>query len=222
MVDTETLPQSLGAAFAVLNAKAADRSPEAELRRWFDLHTALVGAHRLSAAQGAWRYSCLYDLVARVGRAYAPRPLPKPYRKLPLRECYANATRMALYTPGLTYVEGYGYTEAGFPAAHAWCVDDDHNVYDFTWRWTARAGATHFRPERGALIGVPIPTPLLAAVLAKREYYSVLDDWEHDFPALHREWDPQRLIEHYRALPDRGAARRTRAETRAERANDAQ
>lgn len=79
----------------------------------------------------------LARLVLKIGKAYAG----VPFRGKPRapKKCFENALRYA-EANGLRYAEGYGLSGTliknglFFPVEHAWCVDDEGNAVDPTWR----------------------------------------------------------------------------------------
>lgn len=85
----------------------------------------------------AWVYRSLDELLLVHGRLFTPAPLSRRYRRLPERQCYANAFAMASVREELTYVEGYAVCDFGdgdlLPLQHAWCVTADGTVVDPTW-----------------------------------------------------------------------------------------
>lgn len=85
----------------------------------------------------AWVHRSLEELLLEHGRLFVPAPLGNGYRRLPERQCYANAFLMASVREELTYVEGYAVCDFGdgdwLPLQHAWCVTADGTVVDPTW-----------------------------------------------------------------------------------------
>lgn len=156
-----------------------------------------------------WRYQSTEGLVVDKGTVYTPRPLPAGERPMTIKQCFVNSyIQAAMLHEDLTYVEGYGMTGLGLPNYHAWCLDANGEVLDFTWRWTSDGGDKHLDCAKGALIGVPVPTRLLKAVWRSREYVGVLQDYEHDFPVLRLGWDTDALTEFYEGLPGPEARKR--------------
>ena len=75
-----------------------------------------------------------YRLLAERGVDFVFSPLPDGEEYGFAKNCYGNATnRVLLGPPGLTYHEGLVVTHAG-TVPHAWAVDDDGSVLDFTLR----------------------------------------------------------------------------------------
>ncbi|REJ64999.1 MAG: hypothetical protein DWQ31_19635 [Planctomycetota bacterium] len=114
--------------------------------------------------------------VRRYGRLYKPQPLPRPFRAGRIRACFANSYRMAV-RHRLTYVEGYAATVNRHGHLHAWCVDEDGNVFDRTWR----IGIGYF--------GIPFKISYVSKVIRERkrqgdEYYGLLDDWQQKHPLI--------------------------------------
>jgi hypothetical protein len=105
----------------------------------------------------------------------APRPRQKKsqkeegtrrFRKSKLKECFANAQRLALAHDGLTYCEGLAWAD-GVPLVieHGWCLAEDDSVIDVTWD---AVGAAYFGiPFRRQFVG--------AAVFQQRDYSPLLD-----------------------------------------------
>jgi len=67
------------------------------------------------------------------GRWYEPQMLPRKYAYGEMKQCFANAARLALREPTLTYVEGFAHSGL-IPVHHAWTVDLKGRVIDPTWR----------------------------------------------------------------------------------------
>lgn len=75
------------------------------------------------------------DLLLKHGRFYPGRPLPEQYEYLrgEFGRCYWNAAEAATANPSLRYCEGLTTPGAGRFLSHAWCLDADDGVLDFTW-----------------------------------------------------------------------------------------
>ncbi len=75
--------------------------------------------------------SPIYAFLAKHGRRFKPKPLPKNLRRGRMKECFLNAFN-ASQTGKYRYVEGCA---AGIiPTMHAWVTDDEGNAYDVTWK----------------------------------------------------------------------------------------
>lgn len=108
-----------------------------------------------------------YTLILEHGRYFTPAERPADVKKMPDKECYRNATEVALRRPDLTYVEGFATIPEveGLPFAHAWLVDDKGTVIDPTWR---RPGTSYF--------GIPFTTDYLRQTLVRQKIYGMLPD----------------------------------------------
>ena len=87
-------------------------------------------------------FATIRELVARYGRAYTIRPLPRGWWSREPQASYANALNAAIAGKWV-YVEGFAIPKPGSLAVlHAW-VTNPHNsdvAYDPTWR----AGREYF------------------------------------------------------------------------------
>lgn len=189
-----------------------DLPPEAKLRRLLTFWDQLR-CEAMPADMHTWRYATSHGMMQQVGTVYHPQPLPPHVKPMTIKQCFTNSWYQAVIN-GLTYVEGYGYNDLGMAVHHAWNVDGDGRVLDFTWRWTDDPDANHLYTGHGILIGVPVPDDLLHAVWQKREYVGVIADFEHGFPALRLGWDPPTLRDFYDALPAPGKRKRQKRASR--------
>lgn len=120
-----------------------------------------------------WVYSCAEEFVLKNGRQWTPAPLPPDISKMTVKECFKNATLLALERRDLTYVEGYAV--GIIPVNHAWCVDAEGRVVDPTW------------PEVGTeYYGVPFDKEWLFREVEKMKYYGLIDDWRRKWPLLRK------------------------------------
>ena len=88
------------------------------------------------------------------------------------KECYTNATHLALENPELTYVEGKAYI-FGIAIDHAWCVDGRGNVIDPT---LAIDDGKYGGIDRiGGYFGVPFRTDYLHKAIVWNNVYGLLD-----------------------------------------------
>jgi len=84
-----------------------------------------------------------------------------------IKQCYMNATHLALDDPDLTYVEGKVFCH-GIGIDHAWCVDDEGFVHDPTIQDNDDGHISDY-------IGVPFNTAYLRKALVWNKYYGLLD-----------------------------------------------
>ena len=91
------------------------------------------------------------------------------------RECFRNATNLALRKPDLyTYVEGYAVNIwiPTSPVAHAWCIDSQNFVVDPTWE----EGTEYF--------GVAFRHDYLRRILKGKRDYGLIDNHEMNYPLV--------------------------------------
>ena len=112
-----------------------------------------------------YKYSSSEDLVLKQGKFFTPEKRPENIELGPKKECFANASKLALERSDLTYVEGYAMINdrLPLPIAHAWCVDKKGRVIDNTWE---KPGVSYF--------GVPFKTNYLAKKLSETSVYGIL------------------------------------------------
>lgn len=112
-----------------------------------------------------YKYSSSEDLVLKQGKFFVPEKRPDDIELGSKKECFANASKLALERNDLTYVEGYAMISDRLPLAiaHAWCVDKKGRVIDNTWE---NPGVSYF--------GVPFKTNYLAKKLSETGVYGIL------------------------------------------------
>ena len=99
------------------------------------------------------------------GQEYTAAPKPKGIKKGVMKQCYMNATKLAISKRELTYVEGIAYTPklGKMAVSHAWVVDKEGKVIDNTWD----------EPETCQYFGVPVPTTRLEMWMIKTKVYGI-------------------------------------------------
>ena len=117
------------------------------------------------------KYCCAEDFVLQNGQLYVPKPFLLDTTHRTPKECFCNATHLALET-GLTYVEGFAFRI--IPFLHAWCVDDDGNVYDPTLQDS----------DTVEYYGVKFDIDFVLETVEDKGTYGVIDNWERRFPLL--------------------------------------
>lgn len=129
--------------------------------------------------RAAWAYGSLAELLLERGRLFAAAELPFGERRLPPRQCYANAFAMASVRADLVYAEGYAVCDVGDGALlhfqHAWCVDPDGVVVDPTWD---TPGEAYLGLPLGPRVGPPAHGPGLI-----HEVGDLVDVLMHGLPA---------------------------------------
>jgi hypothetical protein len=111
-------------------------------------------------------YDNFQDLVLREGQLFNPTKKPRGIKFGKTKECFRNASLLALENEDFFYVEGYASMELleGYPFAHAWVVDSRGNVIDNTWRTLGTA-----------YLGVVFDTKYLRKILVTTETYGILE-----------------------------------------------
>jgi hypothetical protein len=110
-------------------------------------------------------FATIRNLVARHGRAFTIRPLPKGHWSSEPQACYANALRAAIPRQWV-YVEGFAIPRRGSLAVlHAWVTEPRNPVvaHDPTWR----AGREYF--------GIPFKLDYVLRMCEKTGHPGVLD-----------------------------------------------
>lgn len=123
----------------------------------------------------------VYEFLLEHGKEYNGTPWKEfrgsGFRRMKVGYCFENAFRAA-DRHGLRYVEGYA--SAGiFPVHHAWCLDDDDRVVDFTWREESvgRISATEW-----AYFGISFDIFRLAHFMTGKPTWSCIFDLPYDDP----------------------------------------
>jgi hypothetical protein len=110
------------------------------------------------------RTPLMYQVLHEKGQEFNRMPV-KLTQLGPRRKCYMNAYRLSMQYANLRYVEGVATTtDLNLPMEHAWCVDDDGNVYDPTWD----NGADYF--------GMAIKMDSLVECMRKTGVYGFFND----------------------------------------------
>lgn len=131
-----------------------------------------------------FHYRGVGDFLLQHGRFYPPQRLPRPELRGPIRNCFVNAAMAAINGSRtacrLHYVEGY----ATFVILthHAWCADDNGNVYEVTWR---KVGSAYF--------GVEFPPRAVRRGTA-------LDDWRGGYRLYRNPFKPIRATSNISAI----------------------
>jgi predicted GNAT family acetyltransferase len=134
---------------------------EASVRKYLDM----VAEH-FGTSRPGWQYATMDHLLAKNGKFYAPRELPKEYKRGKAKLCFENAYKLAEARPDeLTYVEGQGFALGGIPIHHAWCVDKQGRVVDPTWDFENTNG----------YVGVEMDIDYVREVILTKETYGVFD-----------------------------------------------
>jgi hypothetical protein len=139
---------------------------QSDLKRFLDAMTIMTSS---SIPEGY--YHTIYSFVREYGIIMKPYPLPVGVSRGTPKECYQNATLLALGNRKLTYCEGFAIGKGSIPMEHAWNLKDD-KVLDVTWG------------EGAAYIGIPFKTDYLRAALDKASVYGLINAYENDWPLL--------------------------------------
>jgi hypothetical protein len=155
---SDDIPESMGQRMAQLTARA-DYETMSPLRRELEQQKAAFGSRPLN------------DFMLQYGRDYQIGPDTFAGPRATARECYKNATHLAIENPALTYVEGKVAT-MGIAIDHAWCIDADGIVIDPTLK-PAKADDTFARIH--GYFGVPFRTDYLHKAILANNCYGLLD-----------------------------------------------
>ena len=115
-------------------------------------------------------YHSMDEFIYKNGIFCKFKPLPKDIRRGPMRQCYKNATMLAVDRSEYFYVEGIA--RGVIPTMHAWCIDKDRNVIDPTW------------DDGKEYYGVVFKEIYLLDHIAKYERCGLIDDYQNEWPVL--------------------------------------
>lgn len=109
------------------------------------------------------------DFMLAHGRDYKIGPDSFALPRGPMKQCFMNATHLALDDPDMTYVEGKVFCH-GIGIDHAWCVDDEGFVHDPTIPDNSDGHISNY-------FGVPFNTAYLRKAIFWNKVYGLLDAW---------------------------------------------
>ena len=122
-----------------------------------------------------WRFTSPHGLILHYGRYWMSRTKPKGVKWGRKGECFSNAFYLMARCPWLTYCEGYALlTDLPLEFLHAWCVDQEGNVIDNTWR---KPSTEYF--------GIPFDRDWVLKFVRDKEESGVLLEYDEMFNA---EW----------------------------------
>ena len=130
---------------------------------------------KMNKQRNGFLYGSKEEFVQKNGQEFKPQEFDSskyPDARRTPKECFSNAWHLASET-GLTYVEGFAFNVM-FPMLHAWCVDQEGNVVDPTWK----------TPEDCQYFGVPFSMEYVNRIIFKRKRFGVIDNMQMDFPLL--------------------------------------
>lgn len=133
-------------------------------------------------------FSCPQALVDMHGDLWTWEPASRWFSRASKwgapRACFANALLACATQDDLRYVEGFAYC-GQFAVHHAWAVDPDDVVVDFTWDESV------FLPRRGrAYLGVPCPLPAAFDAVCNDQGYLETEEalsnyqWDEALPTV--------------------------------------
>jgi hypothetical protein len=125
-----------------------------DLKAHLELMNSFIKSH-------AGQHHKFYSLLLQFGISCTPKELPNDVQLGTERECFRNASLLALESDYI-YVEGYAFNLIA--THHAWCIDKQGNVVDPTW---GEIGKEY--------LGIPFKTDFLRKYLVKSGYYGIFD-----------------------------------------------
>lgn len=74
-------------------------------------------------------------------------------KRMTPKDCFRNATVMALENPDLYYCEGYAFKPSlGIPIHHGWCVTNQGKIVDPTWETPEQCFYIGHKPDKKTYI----------------------------------------------------------------------
>lgn len=111
-----------------------------------------------------------HGLLLQHGRSFSITPMTFELPRMAIKQCYVNATRLAMDNDSLTYVEGI--VCATIPIEHAWCTDSTGNVIDPTIRIRGKYGVDPGRIT--GYFGAPFKLAYLMETIYRKKTYGLL------------------------------------------------
>jgi hypothetical protein len=151
-----------------------------------------IEAHRWNALVHhgieGYEYQGPADFVLREGQPWPFRTTRRRWARYSRwgapKCCYANSILAAITHDDLSYCEGWAYCEGLIPVQHAWNIDGEGFVVDFTWR------LPESKPRDRAYFGAVIDTETANEAIDAGG--TPLDDWQRDWPLLREPYEPRR------------------------------
>jgi hypothetical protein len=119
----------------------------------------------------AWPDNKMVKFKLQNARDYAIGPHSYSLPRGEPKQCYMNATHLALELPHLTYVEG-NISMMGIPIEHAWCVDEEGAVVDPTIAPGLKDGSFDRVSD---YFGIPFRTDYVRKASLRNGVYGMLD-----------------------------------------------
>jgi hypothetical protein len=125
---------------------------------------------QFEAMHRAWPDNKMVAFMLQYGRDYAIGPHTFSLPRGEPKQCFMNATHLALELPHLTYVEGK-IAMMGIPIEHAWCIDEEGVVVDPTLAPGIKDGSYDRISD---YFGVPFRTDYLRKAIFRNKHYGLL------------------------------------------------
>lgn len=145
------------------------------------VRTYLKSIEKLQGMSGVKGKNVINDIMLKYGRVYKPNKNTYRGKRDEMKQCFANAGKLALFNSKYTYVEGYVIC-VGVPLHHAWVIDKSGNLIDTTLKDGKNISEYY---------GVPIKTEFLRKTVLKSKVWGVLDYWNYD---LLKDIDPKEIV----------------------------
>lgn len=138
-----------------------------------------LSAYRYFKDQGSKIWgdpTVVYEFLSEHGKAYQGTRWTKfrgtGYHKMKIRHCFANTWKACSWNDELKYCEGFACAGV-IPVHHAWAIDPEGRVVDFTWRESVQS---NLPPEEWDYFGITFDLDKLARILRGKDTWSILFD----------------------------------------------